>query len=281
MSKMFFALLNLEMQKRIGVTVDTKIHDESKGSFRATTKRRALGDITNAVKLDDPKDKVSKKPQQIVLSVQQQPLDENLQSNVMVEEEEERVYMQRPSDDIDARDAENPLLVTEYVDEMYDNFRSCERKYMINSTYMTNQPHINDKMRAILIDWLVEVHMKFKMVPETLYTSVNFIDRYLECKQVRRSKLQLVGVASLLVRLTSNISLLFIVSRLFTILYYYIYYSWQQNMKKSIHQNFENLFISQIVPITKKKFLKWKSKLLLHCIIIALFQQHIHFYVVI
>jgi hypothetical protein len=39
------------------------------------------------------------------------------------------------------------------------------------------------------------VHLKFKMVPETLYLTVNMLDRYLQMKQVRRSKLQLVGVA--------------------------------------------------------------------------------------
>jgi hypothetical protein len=54
--------------------------------------------------------------------------------------------------------------------------------------------HINEKMRAILIDWLVDVHLKFKMVPESLYLTVNLIDRYLAVKTVRRSKLQLVGV---------------------------------------------------------------------------------------
>lgn len=37
------------------------------------------------------------------------------------------------------------------------------------------------------------------MVPETLYITVQVIDRYLELKQVRRSRLQLVGVAALLV----------------------------------------------------------------------------------
>lgn len=45
----------------------------------------------------------------------------------------------------------------------------------------------------------VEVHLKFKMVPESLYMTVSIIDRYLELKQVRRSKLQLVGVAALLI----------------------------------------------------------------------------------
>jgi G2/mitotic-specific cyclin-B, other len=41
----------------------------------------------------------------------------------------------------------------------------------------------------------VEVHLKFKMVPETLYLTINMLDRFLQMKQVRRSKLQLVGVA--------------------------------------------------------------------------------------
>jgi cyclin B len=44
-------------------------------------------------------------------------------------------------------------------------------------------------MRAILIDWLVEVHLKFKLVPETLYLTVNLIDRYLELVVVNREKL--------------------------------------------------------------------------------------------
>ena len=54
-------------------------------------------------------------------------------------------------------------------------------------------------MRAILIDWLVEVHLKFKLVPETLYLTVNLIDRYLEKVEVMREKLQLIGVTAMLI----------------------------------------------------------------------------------
>jgi G2/mitotic-specific cyclin-B, other len=64
--------------------------------------------------------------------------------------------------------------------------------------YMTTQGDINEKMRAILIDWLNEVHFKFKLMPETLYLTVNLIDRYLERKPVIRQKLQLVGVTAML-----------------------------------------------------------------------------------
>jgi hypothetical protein len=67
------------------------------------------------------------------------------------------------------------------------------------SPYMDQQPLLNGMMRSILIDWLVEVHMKFRLMPETLYLSVNIIDRYLSIVQVERQKLQLVGVTSLLI----------------------------------------------------------------------------------
>ncbi len=65
--------------------------------------------------------------------------------------------------------------------------------------YMTRQEDINSRMRAILIDWLVEVHMKFRLVPETLYLCVSIIDRYCSKVDVLRSKLQLIGVTALLV----------------------------------------------------------------------------------
>ena len=49
---------------------------------------------------------------------------------------------------------------------------------------MSKQTDINAKMRSILIDWLVEVHLKFKLMPETLYLTVNLIDRFLEKEQM-------------------------------------------------------------------------------------------------
>lgn len=64
---------------------------------------------------------------------------------------------------------------------------------------MSKQTDINAKMRAILIDWLVEVHLKFKLMPETLYLTVNLIDRYLEKEQIMRNKLQLVGVTAMFI----------------------------------------------------------------------------------
>lgn len=104
-----------------------------------------------------------------------------------------------PVDDIDERDANDPLCATEYVQEMYQHFRLKEQTTSVRPIFMEHQDHINERMRSILVDWLVEVHLKFKLVPETLYLTMNIIDRYLERTEVSRPKLQLVGVTSLLV----------------------------------------------------------------------------------
>jgi hypothetical protein len=61
------------------------------------------------------------------------------------------------------------------------------------------QDDINEKMRAVLIDWIIEVHIKFKLEPDTLYLAVNLIDRYLSVQRVERKKLQLVAVAAMLI----------------------------------------------------------------------------------
>jgi len=103
------------------------------------------------------------------------------------------------TDDIDERDAEDPLCATEYVQDMYKHFRDKEMVTSVRPIYMEKQNHINERMRSILVDWLVEVHLKFKLVPETLYLTVNLIDRYLERREVSRPKLQLIGVTALLI----------------------------------------------------------------------------------
>lgn len=72
-------------------------------------------------------------------------------------------------------------------------------KYLAPPTYMTQQTDVNEKMRAILIDWLIEVHLKFKLVPETMYVTVNLIDRFLAKKSIPRNKLQLVGVTAMFI----------------------------------------------------------------------------------
>lgn len=62
---------------------------------------------------------------------------------------------------------------------------------------MRRQPDITGSMRCILVDWLVEVAEEYKLHRETLFLSVNYIDRFLSQMSVLRGKLQLVGAASM------------------------------------------------------------------------------------
>jgi cyclin B len=64
---------------------------------------------------------------------------------------------------------------------------------------MSKQTEINEKMRAILVDWLIQVHNRFSLLQETLYLTVSIIDRYLQSRPVPKAKLQLVGVTAMLI----------------------------------------------------------------------------------
>ncbi len=58
---------------------------------------------------------------------------------------------------------------------------------------------MNENIRAVLVDWIINVHMKFKLLPETLFITVNLIDRFLSKYSIDRAQVQLLGVASLLI----------------------------------------------------------------------------------
>ena len=54
-------------------------------------------------------------------------------------------------------------------------------------------------MRRILVEWLVDVHLKFKLLPETLYICINLMDRYCQIVQVPKKEFQLLGVTCMLI----------------------------------------------------------------------------------
>jgi len=100
--------------------------------------------------------------------------------------------------DIDAEDTLNPQLCSEYALETFAYLKQLEKRGDVKSDYLDGCP-TSDKMRAVLVDWMVEVQVQFKLLQETLFLTVNTIDRFLaiEGKSVHRSKLQLVGVAAM------------------------------------------------------------------------------------
>jgi len=89
-------------------------------------------------------------------------------------------------------------FVPEYIQDIMKYMKNSETKYQPEPDYMDFQYDVNIRMRKILIDWLVEVHAKFKLRTETLYLTVNIIDRFLQERSLSRSKLQLLGCTGML-----------------------------------------------------------------------------------
>ncbi|KAF4373795.1 hypothetical protein F8388_007701 [Cannabis sativa] len=122
------------------------------------------------------------------------------ESDLMEEVEMEDIVVEEedPITDIDSCDRKNPLAVVDYVEDIYAFYRKMEGFSCVSSDYLGQQYDINERMRSILIDWLIEVHDKFELLKETLFLTVNLIDRFLAKQKVARKKLQLVGLVAML-----------------------------------------------------------------------------------
>jgi hypothetical protein len=74
-----------------------------------------------------------------------------------------------------------------------------EKRFLPSTTLFSIQTDINEKMRGILVNWLVDVHFKFKLLAETLYLTINLIDRFTERQDISRLNYQLVGITAMLI----------------------------------------------------------------------------------
>ncbi|XP_021625526.1 putative cyclin-A3-1 isoform X2 [Manihot esculenta] len=89
-----------------------------------------------------------------------------------------------------------------YSSSIYEYLHSLEMedKRRCLSNYMTEvQTDISVKMREVLVDWLVEVAEEYKLVSDTLYLTVSYIDRFLSWQVLSRNNLQLLGVSCMLI----------------------------------------------------------------------------------
>lgn len=96
--------------------------------------------------------------------------------------------------------SDNPQYVHEYIDEIFsDMLSNLDINKPKSDGFSSVQKDISFKHRNMVIDWLLEVHFRFKLNEETLYLCVNLIDRYLSVVPVKTSELQLVGITCLLI----------------------------------------------------------------------------------
>ncbi|KAF3764849.1 hypothetical protein M406DRAFT_91116 [Cryphonectria parasitica EP155] len=101
--------------------------------------------------------------------------------------------------DLDSEDRDDPLMVAEYAHEIFDYLLTIEPSSLPNPDYMEHQDELEWKTRSILVDWLIEVHTRFHLLPETLFLAINIIDRFLSEKVVQLDRVQLVGITAMFI----------------------------------------------------------------------------------
>lgn len=88
-------------------------------------------------------------------------------------------------------------MVAEYSEEIFEYMRKLEITLNPDVEYMERQEELQWSMRNILVDWVIQVHHRFNLLPETLFLTINCIDRFLSVKVVSLGKLQLVGATAI------------------------------------------------------------------------------------
>lgn len=170
---------------------------QSMQQFSKTRKRVPLGDLTNRANLG-----IDQKPNPGAIKNPKLKKTEKREKNKGHEPAEKSSEAEEPvkkseivSSLIDKNNCDYALL-------MYQHLQSLEveegRRPLAN--YLEKvQKDVNQAMRDILLDWLVEVAEEYKLVSDTLYLTVYYIDRFLSQHSISRNKLQLLGVSSMLV----------------------------------------------------------------------------------
>lgn len=102
-------------------------------------------------------------------------------------------------DRLDMREAQ---FVTEYAGVIFENMRALELEMQLSADFLTKvqvPTEVKDTSRAFLVEWIIDVHRKFRLMPETLYVTVSLIDRFLSIQPIKKAQLHILGVTALLI----------------------------------------------------------------------------------
>jgi cyclin B len=69
----------------------------------------------------------------------------------------------------------------------------------VAQNYFALQTDMSPRIRAVLVDWIIEIHLKYKMQPLTLWMIINVFDRFLATTFMSRNRLQLAAIVSLFI----------------------------------------------------------------------------------
>ena len=187
-------------------------------------------EISNKAEIEKVKEEVNNSKKEIII-IEEKKDDDNKENinneNVKINEMEEKKKIklilaynnfiedesQYYSDEIDdtkkfenyyvdiAKIKVDSQIPKEYINIIYRNLLMEEKKDLSSMPiYETikSQKEINEQMRSILIDWIIDVHYKFGFTDETLFMSIFIIDRYISIRHISRIRFQLLGITAMM-----------------------------------------------------------------------------------
>jgi cyclin B len=191
------------------IIIDKKENKENKTMENLEKKESKLKkEIKSKKDKKEKKDSLKRNQNKENISKQNTESKENTIKNKI--RKEEKINVENDDDDeneakikyFDTSKINNVQIPKEYLNIIYYNLLKEEEreiKPMPDYTYMSRQNEINEKMRSILVDWIIEVHFKFGFTDETLFMTVSIIDRYLSIAQISRTNFQLLGITALMI----------------------------------------------------------------------------------
>ncbi|GEQ69015.1 hypothetical protein JCM33374_g2685 [Metschnikowia sp. JCM 33374] len=148
---------------------------------------------------EEEEDEDEEEDDELELAAQQQPQEPKWSKAIF---DELKYVMRKYSEttmDEDDEDTYDVTMVAEYAPEIFNYLHELEHKLSPDANYMDDQDELKWEMRAVLVDWVVQVHQRFNLLPETLYLTINYIDRFLSRRKVSLSRFQLVGAVALFI----------------------------------------------------------------------------------
>ncbi|CAF0903594.1 unnamed protein product [Rotaria sordida] len=138
----------------------------------------------------------------VVNKIEKVTLDDNNENDeYMLHEPITKLTKVPPEFDCDSSDSYNITTVSEYVVDICKYWRELEQLTPIRENFLLNRTEgtASPQNRAVLIDWLYQVHDRFKLLSDTFHMTIQLIDRYLQLIDVSKHELQLIGSTALLI----------------------------------------------------------------------------------
>jgi len=107
--------------------------------------------------------------------------------------------LQKKLNSIDKKDTNNLATCAEYAEGIFAYLRNKEESMYAKDGFLKNQTEVTDKIRAGVIEWMVDTQLRFKLEDETLFLAINILDRFLEKEKVLRLRLPLLSATAVLI----------------------------------------------------------------------------------